>query len=321
MIGLFLQPNAAEVIGMSPYDSNVKAHALAVIEDGYTVIKNGISEELCRETIAAFRRFECANEEIFAENRDANGHYPRIVNLHSVLPELVSLFTQNSVWLQVQDVLFGAPTALYTSLFYEVGSQQPLHRDTPVFATRPEYLYFGTTVYLEPAGDENGCLEVLEGGHKIPELDREAMALRRYRSLDNIPAIDGDIWNEYQDEVTALGLSRGLGIKKLYVNAGDSLIWHPQLPHGGSPIKDMRRTRFSLVTHNTPVGVPVYHQNAFFNPNKPFSEKAPWDYRMVDGRKISDIRGVSFGHRRDYTLSQFRPGIPQVTPLAATRAP
>jgi phytanoyl-CoA hydroxylase len=214
MIGLFLQPNAAEVIGMSPYDSNVKAHALAVIEDGYTVIKNGISEELCRETIAAFRRFECANEEIFAENRDANGHYPRIVNLHSVLPELVSLFTQNSVWLQVQDVLFGAPTALYTSLFYEVGSQQPLHRDTPVFATRPEYLYFGTTVYLEPAGDENGCLEVLEGGHKIPELDREAMALRRYRSLDNIPAIDGDIWNEYQDEVTALGLSRGLGIKK-----------------------------------------------------------------------------------------------------------
>jgi hypothetical protein len=44
---------------------------------------------------------------------------------------------------------------LYSSIFYETGSQQSLHRDTPVFTTRPEYLYFGNTVYLEPAGEEN----------------------------------------------------------------------------------------------------------------------------------------------------------------------
>ena len=31
-----------------------------------------------------------------------------------------------------------ARTSLYTSLFYETGSEQPIHRDTPLFCTRPE---------------------------------------------------------------------------------------------------------------------------------------------------------------------------------------
>ena len=57
----------------------------------------------------------------------------------------------------------------------------------------------------------------------------------------------------------------------------------------------------------TPVGVPVYHQRAFFNPNAPFDTKAPWTYREVEGRQIADFRhGVSFGHERNYTLEEFR---------------
>ena len=100
-----------------------------------------VPEVACLEAVTAFRRLERSNEEIFGANRDANGHYPRIVNLHSLVPELLSLFTISTVSLNVQDLLYGGPTALYTTLFYETGSQQPLHRDTPVFATRPEYLY------------------------------------------------------------------------------------------------------------------------------------------------------------------------------------
>lgn len=306
MLGLFLRPDARQLIHTMEIDDRVKMHALEVVEKGYTVVKGAVSTEKCNEVLAAFRRFERANEAIFAENRDERGHYPRIVNLHCILPELVPLFARNNVWLQVQDVLFGVPTCLYTSLFYEVGSQQPLHRDTPVFTTRPEYLYFGTTVYLEPANDENGCLELLEGGHLMPELDREAMALRRYGSLDSIPNQDNDMWVEYQDAVVAEGLRLGLHKKKLHVEAGDSLIWHPQLPHGGSPIRDPKRTRFSLVMHTTPVDAGVYHQDAFFHPSKAFPEKALRNYREENGRLISDFQnGISFGHIRDYKLEQF----------------
>lgn len=307
MLGLFLQPDALTRIAGMDIDPLVKGHALEVLAKGYTVVRGAVPPETCRDMIAAFRRFERANDAIFGRHRNEHGHYPRLVNLHTAMPELLHLFTRNTVWLAVQDVLFGAPTALYTSLFYEVGSQQPLHRDTPAFATRPEYLYFGTTVYLEASGDENGCLEVMQGGHLIPELDREAMAIRRFGSLDAIPDLDGEAWNEYQNTVVAQGHERRLPVKRLHAQPGDSLIWHPQLPHGGTPIRDPSRTRFSLVMHTTPVGVPVYHMQAFLAPSRALPEQAPWGYREVEGRKIADFgHGVGFGHEQGYDLSQFR---------------
>ncbi len=317
MLGQFLQPDAASQIGALDIPLDIQRHASEVVDKGYTVLKSAIPPETCRAMIAAFRAYEQANEALFAPSRDERGHYPRIVNLHYAFPDLARLFTRNTALLATLDALFGAPASLYTSLFYEVGSQQPLHRDTPVFATRPEYLYFGVTVYLEPTDDDNGCLEVLEGGHRMAELDREAMALRRYGSLDAIPNLDNDIWVEYQDQVVADAAAQGLPRKRVHVSAGDTLIWHPQLPHGGTPIKDMGRTRFSLVMHVTPDGVPVYHQNVFFAPSKPMPERAPWGYYDLDGRKIADHGGgVSFGHVQNYHKDQF--AHPQTVPVFET---
>ncbi len=317
MLGRFLQPNAAALISEVEVDPAARASALEVVEKGYTVIPAAVPLDTCRAMIATFRAYEQENDTLFAPSRNAQGHYPRIVNLHNAIPDLAFLFTRNARLLATLDTLFGAPVSLYTSLFYEVGSQQPLHRDTPVFATRPEYLYFGVTVYLEETDDENGCLEVLEGGHNMPELDREAMAIRRYGSLEAVPNLDNDIWVEYQNAVVAGGSQQGLTRRKLHVKAGDTLIWHPQLPHGGTPIRDHARTRFSLVMHVTPEGVPVYHQNVFFAPSKPMPESAPWGYYDVDGRKLADHGGgVSFGHERNYHRDQFiRPATtPALTP-------
>jgi phytanoyl-CoA hydroxylase len=306
MLGLFLRPDAVDLISGMDIDEQVRKHALEVIEKGYTVVPRAIPDAKCRALIERFERFERNNAEILSPHKLENGRFPRIVNLHNVLGDLVDLFVENSVWLQVQDLLFGAPTVLYTSLFYQVGSQQSVHRDTPVFSTRPEYLYFGTTVYLEPADDENGCLEVIEGGHKMPELEREAIALARFRSLDEVPATDNDLWVDYQNGVAAQAKSLGLVTKRLHVQAGDSLIWHPQLPHGGSPINDPGRTRYSLVMHNTPVDMAVYHQDVFFNPGKVVSGKAPWAYREVKGRQIADQGGsINFGHAKAYAASDF----------------
>jgi len=306
MLGQFLQPNAVAAIAAMDLPDAVKRHCAEVIFKGYTVIRGAIPADDCACMIDDFRAFESRNDAIFAENRDQHGHYPRIVNLHAAFPDLLHLFTRNPLHLAVSDVLFGGRTALYTSLFYETGSQQPIHRDTPVFSTRPEYLYFGNTVYLEPAGDDNGCLEVIEGGHLVGELNREEMATAHYGSLDEVRPDDGDLWIKYQDTVVERCTKRGLTKKKLYVEAGDSLIWHPQLPHGGSPIRDKMKTRFSLVIHSTPEGVPVYHQDAFFRPNMPYPETAPWTYYEYEGRKIANGQGISLGHTKAYPVSAFQ---------------
>lgn len=307
MLGRFLQPDAAALIANMNLSDEITRHCAEVLFKGYTIFRGAVPSSECARLIETFRTFEAINSDIFKENRDWSGHYPRVVNLHMVLPQLLTLFTRNEKHLMVSDVLFGGRTSLYTSLFYETGSEQSIHRDSPMFATRPEYLYFGNTVYLEDADDENGCLEVIERGHLIPELDREEIARQHYGSLGRVKPIDVGLWDKYQNQLVEACDQRGLVKKKIHVSAGDSLIWHPQLPHGGSPIRDRKRTRFSLVVHTVPEGVPVYNQDAFFRPNLAYQEVPQWNYLTFEGRKIADHRGgVSFGHVRDYPTSSFR---------------
>ena len=284
---------------------SIRPYVLELITTGVTVIRGSLPPSLCDEVRNGFVSFARQHDEIFRVNRDEYGHYPRIVNLHTAYRGLFDLFACNQVALAIQDYLFQAETVLYTSLFYERGSAQATHRDTPLFATRPEYRYFGTWVALEDTDADNGPLLVMRRGHLLPEIDREAMARRFYVNLDDLQPMSDDLWTCYQEEVAAQCARAGLGTQTLCVEKGDTIIWHPQTPHGGAEIRDLGRTRYSLVMHTTPFGVPVYHQDVFFHPSKPVSDKAPWDYVLRGQRRYADFREVSFGHVRDYPLEAF----------------
>jgi ectoine hydroxylase-related dioxygenase (phytanoyl-CoA dioxygenase family) len=160
-------------------------------------------------------------------------------------------------------------------------------------------------VALEDADLENGPLIVVKGGHLLPELDREAMARRFYADLEAVPSSSEELWNAYQDEVALRCRDAGLMPEAVCVNKGDTIIWHPQAPHGGAEILDLNRTRYSLVMHTTPLGVPVYHHNVFFCPSRPVSDKAPWQYVKQSGRRYADFRDVSFGHQPPRRLDEF----------------
>lgn len=304
---LHMQDDAIDRIMRSDLSEPAIRHASEIVTLGYTVIPAVVSPEHCKRVIGEFQRFYAQNAATLGVHRSERGLLPRVTNLHNALPILTQLFTRNKLLLEVQDFFFGRPTSLYTSLYYERGSEQPIHRDTPVFCTRPEYNYFGNTVYLEDTSDENGCLEVLVGGHKVGELDREALATKLYGAATAAPQLDNDIWNAYQKRVVDRCAAIGLKSKRLHLHAGDAIIWHPQLPHGGSPIRDVTRTRHSFVFHTAPVGTRVYHQNVFFNPSIPFPEMAEWDQVIADGRAIvHHDYGIALGDpvHKEFQLAQ-----------------
>ncbi len=284
----------------------IKHYVRQLLTTGVTVIPGSLPGTLCDEVRNGFIAFAKQNEEIFSLSRDEYGHYPRIVNLHTVYRRLFDLFQKNEIVLAVQDYLFGGETVVYTSLFYERGSAQEVHRDSPLFVTRPEYRYFGTWVALEDTDADNGPLIVVRQGHLLPEANREGIARRFCANLDDVPPLSNDMWVAYQNEVGTQCAHAGLVAETLYAKKGDTIIWHPQAPHGGAEIRDLRRTRFSLVMHTTPLGVPVYHQDVFFNPSKPVSDRAPWDYVSRSGRRYADFREVSFGHDRACPLEAFK---------------
>lgn len=289
--------------------AEVRDHLRQLNEDGYARIRGGFRSGVIEEVLASVKQTLSRNAAIFGKHIDADGHYPRIVNLHALHKPLLRLFTENSLALAVQDAFFDARSCIYTSLYYERGSAQSIHRDTPYFCTRPEYRYLGVWVALEDANELNGCLQIVRKGHLVPELDREAIALQHYKTLDDVPpgspAGADVLWDLYQAKVMEGCSERGLHPELLEAQTGDVVIWHPQLPHGGSQIKDLSRTRHSFVMHVTPEGTPVYQQDAFFNPRKRLPERARWRYGKSAGRKYARFRNIDIGHREVRPLTEF----------------
>jgi phytanoyl-CoA hydroxylase len=301
----FMSVDAAEQIRKREATVEVKTKATQLVDQGYCVIEDAIETHVCDRLVERFRRIEGAHPDKFGDYKDQFGHYPRIVNFHLAMPELLTLFSENVRTLAVTDFLFDAETVLYTSLFYERGSSQDIHRDTPYFATRPEYRYLGVWTALEDVDETNGPLCVVPGGHLLPELDREELVARHYPSSEDVPSDSPQLWQDYQRSVFARCTNLGLTVKTVPVRKGSTIIWHPQLPHGGAPIVDISRTRFSLVMHVTPENSAVYHHQVFFNPRRPFPSNAPWKYSLDSGRKFAMHSAVSFAHQRSFLPSEF----------------
>ena len=59
--------------------------------------------------------------------------------------------------------------SIYTSLFFQEGTQQDLHRDAPLFCTYPENKFLGCWFALEDTNKSNGSLSVVPRGHIIIE--------------------------------------------------------------------------------------------------------------------------------------------------------
>lgn len=264
----------------------------ALNADGFVILESDMAT-LCDAAVAEFRAIEAARPDIM--KREEDGRYPRFINFHLASPALRQLYVSNPIALSVQDAFFGAQSSLYTSLFYEKGSGQDIHRDTPYFTTRPEHKYLGVWVALEEVDETNGPLMVVPRGHLLPEEDREEIRATLF-AADAVPHTSDELWVRYQTAVARSYERAGLSVVTVPIRKGQTIIWHPQLPHGGAPILDMRRTRLSFVQHVTPENYQVYGLDAFFNPTKELPTEAHWTYRTDNNRLYVDHGVVGIGH-------------------------
>jgi len=154
--------------------------------------------------------------------------------------------------MDVITAVFGSSVTVIGSLFFEKGSEQSIHRDTPAFFTNPFNHYFGVWNALEDIRMDAGPLIYYEGGHKVAQ-DKD---LYLDKSVNE---------KNYFAKVEDACREAGLPIKELIINKGDTIIWHPQLPHGGGKINKTGLTRKSLVFHALPTMADIYGPSEFFN--------------------------------------------------------
>jgi len=294
------QPGAIDLITQADIPQWLKDGAITFIQDGYVVIREGLDKATCNKAVQSYKKW-CFNRGAGCEAlKDEHGHHKRIVNMHTEVPEIRNLILKNTKSLQMQDFLFGEKTSLYTSLYFTRGTEQRIHVDIPYFWTKPQNRYFGVWTALEPVDEENGPLRVLHQGHKcnllkerhnIPEIVKK-------KSTSGISGTDDEAFYAYARATIANCATQNITrFVDVLLNTGDTIIWHPLLPHGGAPIKDETRTRYSLVAHTVPEMVPVYHTDVFFDPNIVPRSSAPWNYKVLkDDEDIPGFRLMADFH-------------------------
>jgi ectoine hydroxylase-related dioxygenase (phytanoyl-CoA dioxygenase family) len=159
----------------------------------------------------------------------------------------------------LKQLMDGAPMVC-NSLNFMWGSQQPNHFDTWYMPPPVENKLAVSSICLEDVRPDAGPLVYYPGTHKIPPF--------RF-SHGGIHAINEemDACRAYVEEQLEKTKAPRLEFNG---KAGDVFLWHGQLLHGGTAIKNPEHTRKTLVTHYwrakdvEPERVAKIHRNGFY---------------------------------------------------------
>jgi hypothetical protein len=285
--------DAEEVLASKAAGSQAKDAIRSLIRDGIAVIRESNEPALCKAVVADYQRYVDTHRDYVMQNLDGLGREKRLVNFH-LWSSAAAQIGMNRRAMEILDLMFDTETAIYTSLTFKYGTQQPVHRDTPHFATWPPKRFAGVWTALETVSPEAGPLFYHTGAHRFT-LDPQRFMNEALQRLPNAPS--------GEQLFMALDLYNGEVIrnaptvsdaKTLELQIGDTVIWHPELPHGGSPASDPHRTRWSIVFHCAPVNVQVHQHDAFFSHMGPESPPPRYGYREDNGRKIAVAGEIAF---------------------------
>jgi phytanoyl-CoA hydroxylase len=255
-------PDAREALAAKRFDPATRTALEQLIDTGLARLPGNVAVRECDALVEDFARY-CAAHPEHREFQDANGLHDRLACFH-MSSEAAREVGTNANTLKVLEAAFDATPAIVGSLYFERGSEQDVHRDTPAFFTVPLNHFFGVWTALEDIRPDSGKLVYYAGGH---------------RAIADRPFVGSGMQNmeRYFSDITEACKRAGLPLVEVEAKKGDTFIWHPQLPHGGSAIRNPALSRRSIVFHYAPVGVPCYGAEAFFSPAPP-KARAPIDY-------------------------------------------
>lgn len=267
--------------------------AQEVVRDGFTILRGVHSKEVCARAVREYEEWAASHRRYVERNLDELGREKRLVNFHLASDAAMTIGLQPRV-LELLDFLFQSPAGVYTSLTFKYGTQQPVHRDTPHFATWPAKSFCGVWSPLEDVHPDAGPLFYYRGAH-VPPLDPSRFwkeARRRYPRAGRREQLDHAL-DLYNGEVIRRAPHWGEHVVPR-LSVGDVAIWHPETPHGGAPARDPRRTRWSIVFHCAPRSVQVHQHDRFFTHPGPGAPPDRYGFLEIRGRAVAKAGDVAF---------------------------
>lgn len=285
--------DAVDRLNRIDISDEIRAATRAMMDDGIAILRGWQDPGVCSAVVNDYERYVNEHRVYVDQNLDALGHEKRLVNFHLWSDNAAAIGTNPRV-MRLLDFLFGLEACVYTSLTFKYGTQQPVHRDAPHFATWPRANFVGVWTALHDVNPDSGPIFYYRNAHRF-HIDEGNFWEEAQRRLPSAP--------EDEQLLLALDLYNGEVINRApqegelvvtSLSAGDVVVWHPELPHGGMPATNPELTRWSIVFHCAPVAIQVYQHSDFFRRAGLEAPPARYGFTEMNGRKVARAGEVAY---------------------------
>jgi hypothetical protein len=248
--------------------------------DGYVVLRGAVDEAtLATINAAVDRAWDQPPEGLLIETfepDDAMHYVPPAAAFRYGRTKMLDLYAYDAVVRQAiangpamrfLAAVFGETPKAFQSLYFETGSQQAMHKDTAYVKIDANPLALAATwLALEDIAPETGELEYYVGSHRAPDFLFGGTS----KWMEAAPGDHPRFLQSLHDDAVTYGHTRS----RFLARAGDVLVWHADLAHGGSAVKgaagasgaNARPSRRSLVTHFTGASFQPFYRRASAHP-------------------------------------------------------
>ena len=140
--------------------------------------------------------------------------------------------------------IFGREFFPFQTLNFPKGSAQHVHSDAVHFNTLPKGFMCGVWIAMEDVHQDAGPLFYYPKSHKLPFIDGKTLDIS-YENIANCK-YPQKMFESYWRQII---IEKDLKEEIFLAKKGQVFIWHSNILHGGSLIKNKNLTRWSQVTH------------------------------------------------------------------------
>ncbi len=169
--------------------------------------------------------------------------------------QLINEVFRDEQVLRILQFIFQKQPIPFQTINFVYGSEQKPHSDFIHMTTEPMGYLSAQWIALEDIQTNSGELVYYPGSHKLPYVMSED-----YKTGNNALLIGEHNYDNYETKIEQLIQQHHLQPHYFHAKKGDVLIWHANLLHGGSTIKNTALTRKSMVGHYYANGVLCYHE-------------------------------------------------------------
>jgi ectoine hydroxylase-related dioxygenase (phytanoyl-CoA dioxygenase family) len=253
---------AKKIIKKVNCSADLKKKAIFFIENGYCIIKGALSKNEVGKCLSDFNKIINSNH---YKKNPTYFHY----NKH---PRVIEGWKQGKY---IKNIVFNKKIINLLNFFYKkkpvgistinftAGTEQPLHSDYVHFASAPELYLAGVWFAFEKVDKNNGPLVIVPKSHKLQTIDFPSLNLKVPKTTSELKKN----YTIYEDYLKKIIKERKLKKKLVFLEKGDAIIWAANLLHGGTKIKDKKRTRLSQVVHYHFEGLKKIYNPCFSDKN------------------------------------------------------